>query len=124
MAETMSKLVKPPDWIIQVVHEIDSLQFGAGFEKFTADAELFFGSHCSQGPDGIRDYFRKMHLPMDTKHEIHEVWSGSAQTYVLGQVTMTKKAESHESSVEPFQWMFYENGTGRLRRWLVTAGPA
>ena len=126
MAKTMSKLDTAPGWINQLVHEIDSLEFGHAFEQFAPESELSFGSHRSRGPEEIREYFRKMHIGMDTRHEIHEVWSGSAQTYVLGEVNMITKTESHENSFEPFQWMLYEDesGSGRLRRWLVTAGPA
>ena len=126
MAQTMSQLEKVPQWIIQLIDEIDSVRFGEAFQRFAPDSELLFGSHRSSGQGEIQEYFRQMHIPIKTKHQISEVWAGGHRTYVLGEVKMIKKTEPHDLSAEPFQWMFYEDesGGGLLRRWLVTAGPA
>ncbi len=123
MSSIMSKLDSSPQWVDLIVSEIDSLRFEAGFQRLASDAEMQFGCRRSIGPEAIQEHFRNLHVSINTKHEVLEVWSGSSQTYVRGEVRMTKKENGSKPSVEPFQWMFYEVGNDSIHRWLITAGP-
>lgn len=125
MPQTMTRLEDTPDWIVQLAGEIDSLIFSVAFDRFNPDADLFFGNAHSHGPDEVKEFFRKLHIPMDTKHQIYEVWSGSGRIYVLGQVNVTMKIEDHKLLADPFQWMFYEDSErlNQFTTWRVSAGP-
>ena len=125
MPETMTKLEHAPDWIVQLVGEIDSLVFAGAFDRFEPDADLFFGNEHSRGAEEMKAFYRKLHIPMDTKHKIFEVWSGSGRIYVLGQVDVTMKTEDHKQSADPFQWMLYGDSESldQFTTWRVSAGP-
>ena len=125
MAETMTKLEDFPEWIVAICDEIDTLEFTDAFDKFTPDAEMFFGTEVCRGPEEMKRFFVKIDSPLISKHELFEVWVGSGRTYVRGQAHLTRKASPDEQFIDPFQWMFYEDPDeeGKVRTWRVTAGP-
>lgn len=126
MPETMTKLEQVPNWLSSLCSGLDTLSLSSPFEKFSQDVELIFGDKSSNGVEEMKAFFIHMDSPLDTKHEVFEVWSGSGRTYVRGQAELAKKQEPNSKTTVPFQWMFYDdpNDTAHLRMWRVTAGPA
>ena len=56
-----------PTWIDQMFDEIDTLEFGAGFEHLQNDAQMQFGAAEIKGVEAIKMFFVKIDSPLEIK---------------------------------------------------------
>jgi len=121
---TITLLPQTPDWIDALCREIDTLEFTAAFDRFSADAVLAFGVTEVTGAAAMQAFFVKIDSPLDIKHRILEVWAGSTTTFVRGEAEMAKKQSPETRVVAPFMWLFRQDHEGGpVTHWHVTAGP-
>src|SRR6266851_2113902 len=70
----LKKLDAAPSWILRLYEEIDSLNFGSGFDCFTSETEMVFGTANVKGTEAIKEFFIKIDSPINSKHRVHEFW--------------------------------------------------
>ncbi|HEY5833246.1 nuclear transport factor 2 family protein [Streptomyces sp.] len=114
-----------PDWILQIMREIDSLEFGAGFGHMTEDTEMFFGTEHVRGVEAIKAFFVKIDEPLNVTHEVLEFWTADEVRLLRGEAAMARKTEPQRVVRAPFIHIYYVDDTEppRIRTLRVTAGP-
>ena len=115
--------VATPQWITAIMSELDSLEFGPGFERFTETTQLVFGDKQVEGVQAIQDFFRKLDGPLDTVHAVAETWRSERTFIVRGAATMSKKTAPEDTTVAPFVHIFVCNDNDQLETMRVVAGP-
>lgn len=116
----------PPQWVLQIMDEIDTLTFGEGFARLTDETEMYFGTAHIVGVEAIRAFFVKIDEPLNITHEILEFWTApDGVSFLRGEATMAKKTAPEEIVHAPFMHIFYLSDTepARIRTWRITAGP-
>jgi len=114
-----------PTWIDQMFDEIDTLEFGAGFEHLQNDAQMQFGATETKGVDAIKKFFVRIDSPLEIKHQALEVWGGDGTKIVRGKATFRKKGSSDAMVTAPFIQIFTTSPEqdDLVTHWLVVAGP-
>ncbi|GAA4608555.1 hypothetical protein GCM10023195_33630 [Actinoallomurus liliacearum] len=114
-----------PDWILQIMREIDTLEFGEGFAHMTEDTEMFFGTAHVRGAEAIKAFFVKIDEPLNITHDVLECWSADGVVFLHGEATMAKKTEPDHMVRAPFMHIYYlDDGQPlRIRSIRITAGP-
>ena len=115
MHEVLRHQDEAPGWLVGVLREIDTLQFGPEFERFLPDAELMFGAMHAQGITAIRQLFVSLTRDLMTRHRVHEFWSGRHTKVFRGDVEMVKKTDASQTIVAPTV-QFFNMGGRRLDR--------
>lgn len=118
MHEVLRHQDEAPDWLIGILTEIDTLQFGPEFARFLPDAELMFGSMHAKGITAIRKLFVSLTRGLITQHRVHEFWSGRHTNLFRGNVQMVKKTDPSRQIVAPTAQFFIMGGR-RLNRIAV-----
>jgi hypothetical protein len=114
-----------PDWIHQIMMEIDTLDFGAGFAHMTDETDMYFGTEHVHGVDAIKAFFVKIDAPLIIKHEVLEYWDAGSTCLLRGEAIMAKKTEPDHVIRAPFMHIFLlaEDEPARIKTLRVTAGP-
>jgi hypothetical protein len=114
-----------PDWVSQIMREIDTLEFGAGFAHMTEDTEMFFGTERVRGAEAIKAFFVRIDEPLNITHEVLEFWTAGDACLLRGEATMAKKTEPDRVVRAPFMHIYYlDDGEPlRIRTIRITAGP-
>lgn len=114
-----------PDWIHQIMMEIDTLDFGVGFAHMTDETDMYFGTEHVHGVEAIKAFFVKIDAPLNIKHEVLEYWDADSTCLLRGEATMAKKTEPEQVIRAPFMHIFSlaEDESVRIRTLRVTAGP-
>ncbi|MGA8547115.1 MAG: hypothetical protein WB785_17915 [Mycobacterium sp.] len=115
----------PPQWLRQIIAEIDSLTFGPGFAHMDADTEMFFGIAHLVGAEAIKAFFIRIDEPLYIRHDVVECWKAEGVYIIRGQATMAKKAAPETVVKAPFMHIYYLDGCQppRIRTIRITAGP-
>jgi hypothetical protein len=114
-----------PEWILQIMREIDTLEFGEGFAHMTEDTEMFFGTAHVRGAETIKAFFVQIDEPLNITHDVLEFWTSDGVCLLRGEATMAKKAEPDRVLRAPFMHIYYlDDGEPlRIRTIRITAGP-
>ncbi|MCO5992908.1 nuclear transport factor 2 family protein [Actinoallomurus rhizosphaericola] len=114
-----------PEWILQIMREIDTLDFAEGFARMTEDTEMFFGTAHVRGAEAIKAFFVKIDEPLNITHDVLECWSADGVVFLRGEATMAKKTEPDRVVRAPFMHIFYLDDArpARIRTIRITAGP-
>ena len=67
MQEILRSRDEPPSWLIGLLRETDTLQFGPEFERFVPDADLMFGAMHAKGIENIKALFVSLTGALTTK---------------------------------------------------------
>ncbi|WP_326689944.1 MULTISPECIES: nuclear transport factor 2 family protein [unclassified Streptomyces] len=116
----------PPEWVSQIMSEIDTLSFGEGFAHLTDETEMYFGTAHVVGAEAIKAFFVKIDEPLDITHEVLEFWTtADGVCFLRGEATMAKKTEPGNVVRAPFMHIYYldEGHPARVRTLRITAGP-
>jgi hypothetical protein len=114
-----------PDWILQIMREIDTLQFGPGFSHMNHDTDMFFGTTHVRGVEAIEAFFVKIDEPLNIEHDVLECWTAKNVCMLRGEATMAKKTDPNRFVRAPFMHIYYLDGadTPSVHTLRVTAGP-
>ena len=125
MQEVLRQQNEAPGWLIGVLREIDTLQFGTEFERFLPDAELMFGAMHAKGAAAIRNLFVTLTSGLKTQHRVHEFWSGRRLNLFRGDVEMVKRRGVSRTIVAPTVQLFTMGGRrlDRIAVLRIVAGP-
>ena len=125
MNEVLRHQHEAPGWLIGVLREIDTLQFGPEFERFLPNAELMFGAMHVKGLAGIMNLFVRLTADLTTRHEVHEFWSGRQTNLFRGDVEMVKRADASRKIVAPTVQFFIMGGRrfDRIAVLRIVVGP-
>ena len=125
MHEVLRHQDEAPGWLIGVLREIDTLQFGPEFERFLPDAELMFGAMQAQGIAAIRELFVSLTRDLVVRHRVHEFWSGRYTNLFRGDLKMVKKVDASHTIVAPTVQFFNMGGRrlDRIARLRIVVGP-
>lgn len=115
----------PPEWVLQIMHEIDTLNFGDGFAHMTEQTEMYFGTEHVVGVGAIKAFFRKIDEPLQIAHDVLECWTAPEGLLLRGEATMARTADPDNVVRAPFMHIFYLDDTPPLRitTLRITAGP-
>jgi hypothetical protein len=121
----LKKLDAAPGWILRLYDEIDSLKFGPGFDCFTSETEMVFGTAHVKGAEAMKEFFIKIDNPLNTKHRVHEFWDSEGVKIVVGDAIISKKSNPETVLTPPLVNIFYmsDNDPTKVRKLLVVAGP-
>lgn len=125
MTPTASSAV-PPEWVGQIMREIDTLAFGDGFAHLTDRTEMYFGTARVVGAEAIKAFFVKIDEPLNITHDVLEFWTAPGGVCLLrGEATMARKTEPGTVVRAPFMHIYYLDETEpvRIRTIRITAGP-
>ena len=125
MREVLRHQDEAPGWLIGVLREIDTLQFGPEFDRFLPDAELMFGAMRAQGITAIRQLFVSLTRDLMTRHRVHEFWSGRQTNLFQGDLEMMKKSDVSRKIVAPTVQFFNMGGRklDRIAGVKIVVGP-
>ena len=125
MHEILRHQDEAPGWLIGVLREIDTLQFGPAFERFLPDAELMFGAMHAKGVTAIRKLFVSLTGDLMTQHRVLEFWSGRYTNLFRGDVQMVKKIDASRTIVAPTVQFFIMGGRrlDRIATVRILVGP-
>ena len=125
MHEVLQRQDEAPGWLLGILREIDTLQFGPEFERFLPDAELMFGAMHARGVSAIRNLFVRLTADLFTQHKVHEFWSGRRTNLFRGDVEMVKKIDASRTIVAPTVQFFIMGGRrlDRIAVLRVLVGP-
>lgn len=115
-----------PEWVLQIMREIDTLTFGDGFAHMTSDTEMYFGTARVVGVEAIKTFFVEIDEPLDITHDVLEFWTAVDGVCLLrGEATMAKKTEPDKIVRAPFMHIFYLDDAEptRIKTLRITAGP-
>lgn len=115
-----------PNWVLQIMHEIDTLVFADGFAHMTDDTEMYFGTAHVVGVDAIKAFFVKIDEPLNITHDVLEFWTAPGGIcFLRGEATMAKKTEPDNVVRAPFMHIFYldDGEPVRIKTLRITAGP-
>ena len=123
--DTLKKLTAPPDWILRLYEEIDSLKFGSGFDCFTPETEMVFGTARVKGTEAIKEFFAKIDSPLNSKHRVHEFWDGDRVKIIVGDAVISKKSDPKTEITPPLVNIFYmsDSDPAKVQKLLIVAGP-
>ena len=116
----------PPQWVPQIMSEIDTLAFGDGFAHMTDDTEMYFGTAHIVGVEAIKAFFVKIDQPLNITHDVLEFWTTrDGVCFLRGDATMAKKTEPDNVVHAPFMHIFYldDGEPVRIKTLRITAGP-
>jgi hypothetical protein len=116
----------PPEWLLQIMREIDTLTFGDGFAHMTDDTEMYFGTAHVVGVEAIKAFFVKIDEPLHITHDVLEFWTADGGVcFLRGEATMAKKTEPDNVVRAPFMHIFYLDDAEpmRIKTLRITAGP-
>ena len=121
----LKKLDAAPSWILRLYEEIDSLNFGSGFDCFTSETEMVFGTANVKGTEAIKEFFIKIDSPINSKHRVHEFWDSEGVKIVVGDAVISKKSTPEILMTPPLVNIFYMSDTDptTIRKLLIVAGP-
>jgi hypothetical protein len=121
----LKKLDAVPGWILRLYEEIDSLKFGSGFDCFTSETEMVFGTAHVKGTEAIKEFFIKIDSPINSKHRVHEFWDTEAVKIVVGDAVISKKSTRETVMTPPLVNIFYMSDADptKIRQLLIVAGP-
>ena len=121
----LKKLDAVPGWILRLYEEIDSLTFGFGFDCFTSETEMVFGTAHVKGTEAIKEFFIKIDSPINSKHRVHEFWDSEGVKIVVGDAVISKKSTPKIVMTPPLVNIFYMSDTDptKIRKLLIVAGP-
>jgi hypothetical protein len=121
----LKKLNATPGWILGLYEEIDSLKFGSGFDRFTPETEMVFGTAHIKGAEAIKEFFIKIDSPINTKHRVREFWDSEGVKIVVGDAVISKKSTPEIVITPPLVNIFYISDTDqtKIRKLLIVAGP-
>jgi hypothetical protein len=124
MPESATSAVTP-DWILQIMREIDTLEFGDGFARMAEDTDMYFGTEHVHGVDAIKEFFVKIDAPLDISHDVLEYWNAGHVRLLRGEATMARKTEPDRVVRAPFMHVFYlaDEEPVRIQTLRITAGP-
>lgn len=97
----------PPEWLLQIMREIDTLDFGPGFAHMSATTEMYFGTMHFTGVEDIKAFFVKIDEPLHITHDVLECWTSGAVLFLRGEATMAKKTAPSDVVRAPFMHVFY-----------------
>lgn len=122
---TSTTRIAPPEWIQQIMHEIDTLIFKDGFAHMTDQTDMFFGTGYIQGVEGIKAFFVKIDEPLEITHEVLECWEAGNVYFLRGQATMAKKTDPERVVQAPFMHIYYlaDDPNVRIETIRICAGP-
>jgi hypothetical protein len=112
VAEMFKRGAIAPDWILQLFDELDALDFGTAFERFTADTELEFGTARVKGAEAMKAFFINMDSSLNVKHHILEYWYGRNVRIVRGDIFLSSKDNPSKVTTAPMVNIFYMLKTG------------
>jgi hypothetical protein len=123
--DTLKRLTAAPDWILRLYEEIDSLKFGSGFECFTPETEMIFGTARVKGTEAIKEFFIKINSPLNSKHRVHEFWDGERVKIIVGDAVLSKKSDPETLITPPLVNIFYmsDSDPAKVQKLLIVAGP-
>ncbi|MCB5906209.1 nuclear transport factor 2 family protein [Streptomyces pinistramenti] len=116
----------PPEWVLQIMHEIDTLSFGEGFARLADDAEMYFGTAHVVGAEAIKAFFVAIDEPLDIVHDVLESWTtADGVCFLRGEATMAKKTEPGNIVRAPFMHLYHldDGQPARIKTLRITAGP-
>ncbi|AEW97644.1 MULTISPECIES: hypothetical protein [Streptomycetaceae] len=116
----------PPEWVIQIMREIDTLSFGEGFARMTEETEMFFGTAHVTGAEAIKAFFVKIDAPLHITHEVLEHWSAPDGVHLLrGEAVMARRDDPGTVVRAPFMHIYRLDDAepAHIRTLHVTAGP-
>ena len=115
-----------PQWLLQIMREIDTLSFGEGFAHLTEDTDMYFGTEHVHGAEAIKKFFVKIDEPLNITHEVLEFWTAEEGVCFLhGEATMARKAQPATVVRAPFMHIYYLDTAEpvRIKTLRITAGP-
>jgi hypothetical protein len=116
----------PPQWLLQIMHEVDTLKFGEGLSHMTEDTDMYFGTTHVHGADAIKAFFVRIDEPLHTSHQVLEFWTADdGVCLVRGEATMAKKTEPGTVVRDPFMHIYYLDtaAQARIKTLRITVGP-
>ncbi len=130
MVQTLVRLEQPPRWVVDIFSEIDTQNFGPGFEHFTEETEMTFGTAVLQGVEAIKGFFVKIDSPLDIQHRIHDFWDGGSEKILRGDAILSKKGSTDPKITTPLMMIFYmadslpeDAAQARVKEWFIVNGP-
>ena len=123
--EVLRRQDEAPAWLLGVLREIDTLQFGPEFARFLPDAELMFGATRVKGFAAIMGLFVSLTGDLTMRHRVHEFWSGRHTNLFRGDVEMVKRVDASRKIVAPTVQFFIMGGRrlDRIAVLRVVVGP-
>ncbi|WP_030674367.1 hypothetical protein [Streptomyces rimosus] len=115
-----------PEWVLQIMREIDTLSFGEGFAHLTDETEMFFGTAHVVGVQAIKAFFVKIDEPLHITHEVLESWTtADGVCFLRGEATMAEKTDPGTVVRAPFMHIYYldRQEPPRVKTLRITAGP-
>lgn len=115
-----------PDWVLNFMDAIDTLELSEGFAPLTEDTDMFFGTAHIHGADAIEEFFVKIDGPLIITHEVLEFWAaGDGVRLLRGEATMAKKSAPDQVVRAPFMHIFHldREEPVRIKTIRITAGP-
>ena len=106
MAQILRRLQSSPRWLTTLLKEIDTLDFGPGFNHFRSDARMTFGTTEIRGVQSIKQFFTKIGTPLVTNHRVHEFWDGGDLKLVRGDAVIAKRTDLSRIIVPPMAYFF------------------
>jgi SnoaL-like domain len=116
----------PPQWLLQIMNEIDTLKFGDGFSCMTEDTDMYFGTGHVHGAEAIKAFFVRIDEPLNITHRVLEFWAADdGACFLHGEAVMAKKTDPGTAVRAPFMHIYYldEGEPVRIRALRITAGP-
>ena len=125
MVETLTKLVKAPAWVLQMLAEVETQRFGLGFDHLTSETRLLIGTTVVVGADAIKSYFKTVNEPLNSRHAVHDVWASAKTVIVMGDVRISHKADPDKIINPSFVQIFNMtlNQPSQVDSYRVIVGP-
>lgn len=125
MTNTLQRLAEAPEWILKFYDEVDSLQFKDGFNCFTSETEMIFGTAHVKGVEAMRELVIAVDSPLNIDHRVLEFWDGGDVKIIRGEAVSSRKDTPSQVVTLPFVNFFYlsESDPSKVRKLIAVAGP-
>jgi hypothetical protein len=124
MSQVLIHQENAPEWLKQLFHEIDTLEFGSGFAHLSRDTEMQFGTATIRGLDAIKEFFVKIDSPLEIRHRIHDFWEGGTTKILRGDAVLRKKGSTDDYITTPLMQILYMGEKqDEVVRWFIVNGP-
>ncbi|GCE21955.1 nuclear transport factor 2 family protein [Dictyobacter kobayashii] len=122
---TVSEHTNIPGWIRNFYADLDDLKFGNGFDIFLPEAQMIFGTARIQGIAAIKDFFRTIDSPLNTKHVVEHFWDEGSTKLIQGKAILAPETDPDNATTIPFFHVFsLANGQmEKVAHLFIVAGP-
>lgn len=125
MTETLTHVDQQPQWAKEFSSEIDTLEFGPGFDKLTETTKFSFGTTEMVGVTAVKAFFKKIDGGLETAHRTLDFWQGQTHHILKGEADLKKKGSAEKGITDPYMWIFYidKSNPDKFERVFIVNGP-